>query len=51
MSTVPPDREVRSQMLAQVRVTTVKAIYVKPSDLSAAPRGCVGSQLLDADAA
>ena len=51
MSTVPPDRELRSQMLAQVRVTTVEAIYVKASDLSAAPRSGVGSQLLDADAA
>ena len=51
MSTVPPDREVRSQMLAQVRVTTVKAIQVKAIDLSAALPGCVGSQLLGADAA
>ena len=51
MSAVPPDREVRSPERVQVGIVAAATIDVRASGLSAAPPGCDGSGLVDADAA
>ena len=51
MSTVPPDREVRSPERVQVGIVTAATIDVRASDLSAALPGCDGFERLGADAA
>ena len=51
MSTVPPDREVRSPERVQVGIVAAATIDVRASDPSAAPPGWDGSGLVDADAA